>query len=586
MSAAAAGAGRRRELLTGISGVAGPDLFAILGPSGCGKTTLIDILSGRKTAGSVSGHVTVNGVAMDSASRKAATGYVMQDDVLMPTATVREYLDFHARLRLGTQLTEAERAERVERVIKDLGLEKSTHSHIGDQYRRGLSGGEKRRVTIACELLASNSVLFLDEPTSGLDSASAENVMDALEVIVHQGRCTMFSIHQPPSALFHQFDRILLLSKNGEPLYCGPRDRVLDHFEQLGYRCPPDFNPTEFLLDLSTKLPENEVRTLIKAFPSSAVASAEKQIADRIKFCASEPGSEAQAAEAARSQAAPWCTQFSTVARRSLLNIIRHPLLITVNLLASVAVAMIVGTFFWQVRKDMPGALNRAGLFFFTLIFFLLLSLVQLGLWHDERLLYLRESQAGCYSPGSFLLAKIVCDVVPLRVIPTTFYAAIVYNMAGLNDDVERCASNLAILVLANLVGSALMLCVGIACQSSAMSIFCGALISLFSLLFSGYMVQPGTSPSALGWVRDLSFLNYAFDALMQNEMDGLHFLMQPKGEHYHHLKFTMSGQQVLDQLGIGSRMVQTDIFVLMGLLVGFFAASYLLLRVCVREIR
>ena len=127
-------------------------------------------------------------------------------------------------------------------VIQQLGLKHRENMRIGDHFLRGLSGGEKRRVSIAVELLASSGVLFMDEPTSGLDSASSDHVIDALQRVTEQGRSVIFSVHCPTSKLFNRFGRVLFLSQGGHVLYCGPRSRIVSYFAQQGYRCPEYLN--------------------------------------------------------------------------------------------------------------------------------------------------------------------------------------------------------------------------------------------------------------------------------------------------------------------------------------------------------
>ena len=243
-----------RVILRGVSGVCrAGERLAVMGPSGCGKTTLLDILSGRKNTGTVSGEVRIDGRVLHSRARRQCTSMVFQDDVLPATSTAAEFLEFHTALRpthapapgglllpplaaaLQLQLqtrgaiVERRRA-RMRRYIEQMGLSKCIHTTIGDELTRGLSGGEKKRVAIASGLVSSPRVLFLDEPTSGLDSSSAQSVVAALDVVVNDGCAVVFVIHQPPAQLFETFDRLILLSASGRALYSGPRRDVLRYF--------------------------------------------------------------------------------------------------------------------------------------------------------------------------------------------------------------------------------------------------------------------------------------------------------------------------------------------------------------------
>lgn len=189
------GAEQRKRILDDLSGQIRPgEVLAIMGPSGCGKSTLLDTLSGRIHSVDVEGSILVNGRAMSLAFGTAA--YVPQDDVLIGTLTVRETLMYSARLRLPPKTPRGDIEATVDAIIKDLGLEVCTNVPIGNWHMRGISGGQKRRVSIGVELVTSPRIIFLDEPTSGLDSASSYYVMLAVRRLAHEGRTVCSTIHQ------------------------------------------------------------------------------------------------------------------------------------------------------------------------------------------------------------------------------------------------------------------------------------------------------------------------------------------------------------------------------------------------------
>jgi len=165
-----------KEILTDINGIMRPGLNAILGPTGGGKSSLLDILAARKDPNGLSGDVLING-APRPANFKCNSGYVVQDDVVMGTLTVRENLQFSAALRLPTTMTSHEKNERIDKVIQQLGLDKVADSKVGTQFIRGVSGGERKRTSIGMELITDPAILFLDEPTTGLDSSTANAVL-------------------------------------------------------------------------------------------------------------------------------------------------------------------------------------------------------------------------------------------------------------------------------------------------------------------------------------------------------------------------------------------------------------------------
>lgn len=203
------------------------------------------------------------------------SGYVTQDDVLPGTSTVWEHLLFHATLRMPSGTSTNALRHRVGQTMRDLGIEKLADSLIGDQFSRGLSGGEKRRVSIATELLMSPGIMFLDEPTTGLDSTNAAKVVDILSKLgSRHGVTVLLSIHQPRPDIFRLLDRILILSSVGSVVYSGPSISAKGFFESLAY-VPPrprDVHVADFILDVVINSPEKIVAKISVDFLKSEIA--------------------------------------------------------------------------------------------------------------------------------------------------------------------------------------------------------------------------------------------------------------------------------------------------------------------------
>eukprot|EP01087_Luapelamoeba_hula_P014530 TRINITY_DN4271_c0_g1_i1.p1 TRINITY_DN4271_c0_g1~~TRINITY_DN4271_c0_g1_i1.p1 ORF type:complete len:380 (+),score=71.82 TRINITY_DN4271_c0_g1_i1:94-1233(+) len=245
-----------KPILKDLNGVVLPgQLVAIMGSSGAGKTTLLDILAGREKTGILTGTVTINGKPRDADFNRLA-GYVTQDDCLLPLMTVFETLMFYANLKLPSHVTHRQRVDKVNALIDDLGLEKVRNARIGSQFDRGISGGEKKRVSIGCELITDPSILFLDEPTTGLDSYNSLTVMEKLHTLARRGHSIICTIHQPRSSIFSQFDQLMLMSQ-GSIVYYGPAAQAATHLSDLGFHIKPYVNPADFLLDVVI---ENEDR--------------------------------------------------------------------------------------------------------------------------------------------------------------------------------------------------------------------------------------------------------------------------------------------------------------------------------------
>ncbi|KAL6776445.1 hypothetical protein ACKKBG_A21155 [Auxenochlorella protothecoides x Auxenochlorella symbiontica] len=244
---------RRKAVLQGVTGcLAASRLTAIMGPSGAGKTTLLNVLAGRAQKGRRSGEVRVNGVVDRLERYKRVTGFVPQDDIMHPDLTVAEALAFAARVRLPSHTHPAQHEAAVKRTLRALGLEGVADSLIGDPDARGISGGQKKRVSIGLELVADPALLLLDEPTSGLDASASRALVAALRGIVRRGVTAAAVVHQPSAQVLAMLDDVLLLGAGGRTVFYGPAQGVQAHFEGLGYVLPPRLNPADAFLDIIT----------------------------------------------------------------------------------------------------------------------------------------------------------------------------------------------------------------------------------------------------------------------------------------------------------------------------------------------
>ena len=255
--------------------VCGGSLLAIMGPSGSGKSTLLSLLTLSQRNGRATGKVTLNGHNIDSKILREHCAFVPQDDHLWPFLTCRETLSFAADFFLSQSFQE--RQTEVDRLLKELGLEKCANTLCGNKFLKGLSGGQKRRLSLAIALIKRPTVLFLDEPTSGLDSASAKWIVAFLKQYVKQeGVAAICTIHQPSTAIFKEFDSTMLLS-GGRVAYAGPAAEAAGYFaEALATPVPKEHSPAEFVLeivnsDFGDAQKKQEVEMLLNSWSARAV---------------------------------------------------------------------------------------------------------------------------------------------------------------------------------------------------------------------------------------------------------------------------------------------------------------------------
>lgn len=235
-------------------------LTAIIGGSGSGKSTLLDLLSGRKHEGKVEGKILIgNLITCDNhlPVKPPSSAYVMQDDAFLPNLTVRETLEYAFCLKNKKIFLKKEDIEIINSVLDKLLLTKIKDSKIGTQLKKGISGGERRRLTIGLELLSNPKILFLDEPTSGLDSTTALKIIETIKEIAIKENCIIISsIHQPSSTIFQIFDNLVILAE-GYTVYNGSAKEAIPYFKSIGFECGNYINPAEFFLDtvLQTNTP-------------------------------------------------------------------------------------------------------------------------------------------------------------------------------------------------------------------------------------------------------------------------------------------------------------------------------------------
>ncbi|RDL38807.1 uncharacterized protein BP5553_03147 [Venustampulla echinocandica] len=712
-----------KKIITGIQGVAHPgEIMAIMGASGAGKTTFLDILARKNKRGTVEGDFYVNGEKVNDNDYKNVVGFVDQEDTMLPTLTVHETIMTSALLRLPRDMGRAAKEQRVFEVEKQLGISAIKDSLIGSEEGkgRGISGGEKRRVGIACELVTSPSILFLDEPTSGLDAYNAFNVIECLVTLARTyKRTVIFTIHQPRSNIVALFDRLLLLAK-GRTVYSGEFSQCQDYFDRIGYSCPPGFNIADYLVDLtmhvgaprtpadegipglavsisdsvgpsSTRavksiasisggsiedglasspgdslqrpkgkrrdsvrakqerelytrkrtgletptsqpdeqpldpnvassqhwvglqkqrryvpqqglddpdnlLPEagsgNDLDILVAAYAHSEIAgNIHAEVHSAIANANTANGSSNGNAQGDSNNHISamgrgyarigYLGQFVILSQRTWRNLYRNPMLMLTHYAIAILLAVLSGYLFYGLTDDIPGFQNRLGLFFFVLALFGFSTLSSLTVFATERLLFVRERANGYYSPITYFVAKVIFDIVPLRIIPPIIMGSILYPMTGLVADAPHFFKFILILVLFNLAAAGICLFIGIVCKDSGVANLIGSLVMLFSLLFAGLLLNHDAIPKSALWLQAISIFHYGFESLIVNEVTYLTLVDKKYG-----LDITVPGATILSSFGFDTQALWPDVISLAVFAGGFIILAYIAMHVLLVERR
>lgn len=343
-------------------------LNVIIGPSGSGKTSLLSSLVNRDhetwgTKYNRQGVMLYNGAAPSEDVVRSVSSYVCQDDdALLPTLTVRETLQFAACLRLPTWMSKEDKIKRAETVLQKLGLKECADTLVGSDLIKGISGGEKRRVSIATQILTDPRVLLLDEPTSGLDSFMATSIIEMLASLAKEGRTIILTIHQPGSNLFHRFDNILLLARGGFPVFSGQGVEMLPYFSSVGFQCSENTNPTDFALDLITiNLQASDKEALSRGKVDSLIIEWQRKgISSGPAISSSNISTPAELGSFKRGMT-PFWVAFPLLIKRSSINFRRDGAVVTARISQVLGYGVIVSLFFAPLKQDYNSIQSRFG---------------------------------------------------------------------------------------------------------------------------------------------------------------------------------------------------------------------------------
>jgi ABC-type multidrug transport system ATPase subunit len=382
-----------KQVLCGINADAyHGQIFAVVGASGSGKTTLLDALAGRIEKRSLKGTILING-GKTNASFKRISGYVMQDDALYPMLTVRETLRYGARLRLPGSMKYSDKMSRVEDMILQLGLKECADTKVGNDIIRGVSGGERRRVSIGWDLIHDPAVLFLDEPTSGLDGTSALKMLTILkEMAVNGGRTVVLTIHQPSYRLLDCIDRILVLGQ-GSVIFHGNLQDLKHHFDPIGHPMPEFANVVEFAVDLVLEYQQSEgglapLLLLEKTSQQTGLPQttpAMSEVGTDITTITTASAIRRDERKSRPVFARNFIVECFILGDRALVNRIRTPELFIASAVALVGAGVLVGTIFLRLKRTEVGARERAAVLAFQLAALIFTAIESLGTFIGER---------------------------------------------------------------------------------------------------------------------------------------------------------------------------------------------------------
>ncbi|KAG9484420.1 hypothetical protein GDO78_010023 [Eleutherodactylus coqui] len=505
-------------------------IMAILGNSGSGKTTLLDAISGRiGHKGTLLGEVYVNGSQLKKEQFQDCFSYVLQHDNLLPYLTVRETLTYTAMLALQKHSKEAIR-KKVDSVMAELSLTHVADTVIGGRIFNGISSGERRRVSIAAQLIQDPKIILLDEPTTGLDSMTANHIVLLLSQLARKDRIVIISIHQPRSELFKIFDRIAIMSC-GELIFCGNPQEMISFFDDCGYECPEHSNPFDFFVDLTsvdTRTKEREVETYSRVHAIVGAYRDCEQFQSTLEYIdSSKKSKEQQKIPFKRRETPSEICKLVVLFRRIVRNLSRNKIGIFMRLSQNLVFGLFIVLFLIRLNNDvLKGAVqDRIGVIYQCLggaSYTGLLNAV--ALFPALRAISDQESKDGLYQKWQMLLAYII-HILPFSILSIVIFGAVMYWTVGLNPEITRFGCFLAAILVPHLMGELLTLAVlGIVNNPTIVNAGVALLTIAGILVGSGVLRSLQEMPQVFQFISYVTYQRYSCELLVVNEFYDLQF--------------------------------------------------------------
>ncbi|CAN6441255.1 unnamed protein product [Victoria cruziana] len=535
----------RLQLLREVTGSFRPGvLTALMGVSGAGKTTLMDVLAGRKTGGYIEGDIRISGYPKNQETFARISGYCEQTDIHSPQITVRESLIYSAFLRLPPEVSDNEKIEFIDEVMELVELDNLKDALVGVPGVTGLSTEQRKRLTIAVELVANPSIIFMDEPTSGLDARAAAVVMRTVRNTVDTGRTVVCTIHQPSIDIFEAFDELLLMKRGGQVIYSGPlgtnSQKIIEYFEEIRgvSKIQDKYNPATWMLEVSSISAEVRLKMeFAEYYRSSALCQHNKALVEQL----STPPAGSKDLHFTSQYSQTSTGQFKTCLWKQFLTYWRSPGYNFVRYVYTLVAALLLGTIFWGVGKDRTtsadlfiiiGAMSGAVLFVGINNCATVQPIVDV-----ERNVFYRERAAGMYSALPYALAQVIVEI-PYAFFQAVYYTLIVYSMMSFEWTAAKFFWFFFITLFTFLYFTYYgMMTVAMTPNHEVAAIFAAAFYSIFNL-FSGFFIPRPRIPKWWIWYYWICPVAWTVYGLIASQYGDLEDTIDVVGEGRQTIKF------------------------------------------------
>ncbi|KAF8154965.1 P-loop containing nucleoside triphosphate hydrolase protein [Crassisporium funariophilum] len=503
------------------------ELLAIMGPSGAGKSTLLDLMSFRK-ASAAGGTAELNGKPLDANFMHKISCFVEQEDALLGVMTVRESISYALRLHLPL-FPRRMVNERVNRVLTALGLHSCSEQRIGTPISRGISGGQKRRVTAACAMVTFPRILLLDEVTSGLDSTSAREVVSAIKTLAEEeGMIVIASVHQPSLETLAQFNKVMFLAE-GQMCYLGPVDKLDAFFERWGHPVGRFSTPSDHAMNfLNDDFAESKASssTIIQDFRDFYL-SLSSELSPPEPKPARLYGSDSHDVWVSYGNPSYverlfWNTL--VLAERSTLNYMRNLLAYGVRAGMYGGMGFMLATIWIRLGTEDSIINDRLSVHFYSVAFLAFMSVAGIPAFIEERAVYYRETKNGLYTTLPFVLSNTLVNI-PFLFMCTVFFTVICYWAIGLHPGGLAFIRFVAFLFLAILAAESQALIIAALIPVFVAALAICAFMNGFWMSVGGYFIKARSLPRF--WFFSFHYMDYqkyAFELLTNSDLRGLHF--------------------------------------------------------------
>ncbi|KAI9043872.1 putative ABC transporter [Aspergillus affinis] len=573
-----------RNLIEGSSGlVQQGELVALMGPSGCGKTTLLNVLARRaaSSGAKTTGDCHVNGTKPDTETFGRITSYVEQEDALIGSLTVYETLKFAADLSLPGSVSKSQRKERIQTLLKAFGIQGQASTLVGTPIRKGISGGQKRRVSVASQLITCPKILFLDEPTSGLDStASFEVISYVKKLAVENNLIIIASIHQPSSTTFQLFDNLLLLS-GGKTCYFGPVPAVSSHFNSIGLPIPSNTNPAEFLLDIVSSDftgDQGQVETIKSAWMQSTTCTA---LAQRIEGVQTKGSGKVFMDELGR----PNILHVTmSLLHRLFIKSYRDVVAYGIRIVMYLGLAIMMGTVWLRLHTSQEYIQPFINALFFGSAFMSFMAVAYVPSFLEDRSTFVKERANGLYGALPFLISNFIIGL-PFLFLIAILFSVVSYYLSNFQPTASAFFTWVMWLFLDLVAAESLVVLVT--------SIFPNFVISLALVAFAnglwmsvgGFLVSPTILNPFWKYVfHYIDYQAYVFQGMMVNEFSDRTYTCGPGCNCMYQTELAdqclIQGKGVLSQYGYATGRTGKWVGILVGIIAVYRLFGYLALVV------